>query len=103
LMKTKDCNGREFFLAVHDVFTENAAAGESGGHKAASERWTANSNFRRQLWERVRDRYCERTGCEKWCFWFSEDGVAEAYLRWRKAKDDDREATLLALKGGVLC
>lgn len=89
-MKTEDCSSDDFLLSVCDIFVENSlTASKSKNMKASAERWTTNSVFRGRLFKRVKARYCERTGCEPWCFWFSEDGVAEAYLRWRKCGDDD--------------
>lgn len=91
-MKTADCNSHQFFLAVYDVYRENVAAGN-----AAAERWTTNSHYRQELCERVKAKYEIRTGCKTWCFWFSEDGIVEAYLRWRKASTTDEKQTIAVL------
>lgn len=101
-MRTNDCDSNQFLLAVYDVFKANEANEADGGMKAKAERWTSNAEFRRQVMERVRDAYCARTGCKPWCFWFSEDGVAEAYLRWRKCNDVEREAAAAGLASGLL-
>lgn len=99
-MKVEDCKDHAFWMAVHSVFVDNHLRYENGDsiHKAKSERWTSNSSYRKYLWENVRDRYCDMTGCKDWHFWYSEDGVAEAYLRMRKAGEQDREDTMAILR-----
>lgn len=96
-MKTKDCNSNDFLLAVYDVYLENEHAEGKGCIKAGAEAWSINSELRRELWERVREKYCERTKCDPLGFWFSEDGCCLAYTRWRKSDQGDRIATAISL------
>lgn len=101
-MKTKDCDGSQFLLAVYDVYLENEDPKTWHERpKGGAEAWTLNSDLRRELWERTREKYCERTGCRPHEFWFSEDGVAVAYIRWRKQSENECVEAAKALATGL--
>lgn len=82
-MKTKDVSGPQLFLAVDDVRIELEKDGEGTGQ----EKWSYSEQYRRQLFNLVKHRYCERTGCKIHDFPFSVDAVSMANTRWRKESD----------------
>lgn len=60
---------------------------DAAGLKSGAERWSVHSDYRRKLWEMVRQHYCLSVGVDAWEFPYSEDGVALVHVRIRKRKD----------------
>lgn len=79
-MKTEDFDVDALFLAVAGARDYMVSIGD----KPSAEKWTANSEHRLRMFEWVKGRYCEITGCKQWNFPFSVDGVVLAFLRIRK-------------------
>lgn len=75
--------------AVLDVFRENEAGEAVRGLKANADVWAVSSELRHEIWQRVRRKWCDRSGLDMTWWPFSEDAVARLYFRFRKRNADE--------------
>lgn len=87
-MRTNDFDVEALFESVGEYRAKIVAAGD----KPSAEKWTANTEHRNKIHREVRNLYCTKTGCKRWNFPFSVDGVVLAFLRYRK-ESKNRNAT----------
>ncbi len=71
---------------VLDVFRDNQRREQEGksSHEASADAWCIFDGLRRDVWERARKFWCERSGEDATCFPLSVDAVAKLYFRFRK-------------------
>lgn len=103
--RTEICEARfnwaAFKLSVIDFFYENQRADDAGKSdiKACSDRWCSQTDFREQMWKRVRSIWVGRSGCEWHEFPYSIDGVSEMYFQVKKRNKDALDSIYAELGG----
>ena len=77
--------------AVLDVFEENVRREAQTGIKASADTWAWQTDLRREIYCRVKLKWCALVGLDGTWFPYSEDGLARLYFRFRKRSPEEIE------------